>query len=137
MTVATPTSSQRVRHMPLLRRASTAPKKIELDNEGSYIEVSEDITRRQFNKLADALPSNIGDDTFTPAQGVGIQGVLFETFVIGWSLDSEPTIEEYESLPQEAATAIDDALMKHFGEVQVGEPDQKKPKQSSRTEAKG
>lgn len=123
--------------MPLLRRASNAPKKIELDNEGSYIEVNEDITRRQFNKLADALPDNIGDDSFTAAQGVGIQSVLFETFVIGWSLDAEPTIEEYEGLPQDAAAAIDDALMRHFGNVQVGEPDQKKPRQSSRTGAKG
>lgn len=121
--------------MGILRRASKVPKKIMLDEE-SYIEVTEDITRKQFNKLVDAMPNNIGaeqDSEITLAQGIALQQLLFETFVVGWSLDSEPSVEDYLDLPQDATLAIDNALMEHFGGTQVGESDAKKPEQSRRT----
>lgn len=120
--------------MGILRRASKVPKRIVLDEE-SYIEVTEDITRKQFNKLVDAMPSSLGDEDaeITLAQGVALQQLLFETFVVGWSLDSEPTVEEYLELPQDATLAIDSALMEHFSGTQVGESEAKKPAQSSRT----
>jgi|SRR5690349_9629272 len=124
--------------MGILRRASKVPKKIMLDEE-SYIEVTEDITRRQFNKLVDAMPSNLNEEDaeITLAQGVALQQLLFETFVVGWSLDGEPSVEEYLELPQDATLAIDSALMEHFGATQVGEPEAKKPERSSRTGRKG
>lgn len=115
--------------MPILRKANTEPQQIPLDDEGSYISVTTDVTKGQFNALVEAMPQDVDDEKgLTPSQGTGLQTALFKTFVIGWSLDAEPTVEEYLGLPREAADAIDEALMTHFSKIQVGESDRKKPK---------
>lgn len=115
--------------MPILRRANTEPQQIPLDDEGSYISVTKDITKGQFNQLVEAMPQDVDDEKgLTPSQGTGLQTALFKTFVIGWSLDVEPSVEEYLNLPREAAEAVDTALMAHFSNIQVGEPDRKKPR---------
>lgn len=115
--------------MSILRRANTEPQQIPLDDEGSYISVSKDVTKGQFNSLVEAMPQDMDESKgLTPSQGTGLQTALFKTFVIGWSLDVEPSVEEYLALPRDAADAIDTVLMSHFSNIQVGEPDRKKPK---------
>lgn len=115
--------------MGILRKSNKAPKRLSLDDEGSYVEVTEDITKKQFNALVEAMPQNIDDDKgLTPSQGAGLQTALFATFVIGWSLDVEPSVDEYLDLPRDAADAVDTVLMEHFAAIQVGEPDRKKPR---------
>jgi len=115
--------------MAILRRADTTPNQIQLDDEGSYISVTKDVTKGQFNSLVESMPQDMDEDKgLTPSQGTSLQTALFKTFVIGWSLDVEPSVEEYLALPREAADAIDTALMTHFSNIQVGESDRKKSK---------
>ena len=121
----------------ILRRASKAPKKLTLDDEGSYIEVTEDVTRRQFNRIVDAMPQAVTEEDISLTSGMQLQQVLFDTFVTGWSLGGEPTVEEYLDLPAEASTAIDNALMTHFSGLQVSEEEVKSRRQSTRTAQKG
>ena len=113
--------------MGILRKADTEPRQIPLDDEGSYISVTKDVTKGQFNSLIEAMPQDMDEDKgLTPAQGTGLQTALFRTFVVGWSLDVEPSVEEYLALPRDAAEAIDTKLMEHFSGIQVGEPERKK-----------
>lgn len=113
--------------MAILRKANKELVQIPLDDEGSYISVTTDVTKGQFNSLVEAMPQDMDEDKgLTPSQGTGLQIALFRTFVEGWSLDVAPSVEEYLALPRDAADAIDEALMKHFATIQVGEPERKK-----------
>lgn len=114
--------------MGILRLANRDLKKINLD-EDSYIEVATDISKREFNTLALALPEDIDENKgISMAQGIDLTAKFFNIFVKGWSLDVAPTEEAYLELPRDAADAIDAALMAHFASLQVGEPEAKKSK---------
>lgn len=120
--------------MPLLRKANTIPRKIELDDEGSYIEVAQEITKGEFNRLIEVLPDTVGeDDTISPVQGIRLMSDFFEVFVKGWSLDAPVSIEEYLQLPKEAGDAIDAKLMEHFTSLNPSDDERKKSEKSSRT----
>lgn len=124
--------------MPLLRRANSIPKKIELDDEGSYIEVSTEITKGEFNKLIEVMP-NVSDEEgaeVSPVEGIRLMTDFFNVFVKGWSLDVKPSVEEYLSLPKEAGDAIDSALMEHFVSLNPGAAERKKSEKSSETAPK-
>lgn len=111
--------------MPLLRLANTEVKRINLDDEGSYIEVSPDITRRDFTRLIALSPDEAEVST---ERGLKMIEELFRIFVRGWSLDVEPSLEAYYDLPNDATSAIDAKLVEHFNSLTVGEPEAKKPK---------
>lgn len=120
--------------MPLLRKANTVPKKIELDDEGSYIEVAQEITKGEFNRLIEVMPDTIGeDDNISPVQGIKLMSDFFEVFVKGWSLDAPVSVQEYLDLPKEAGDAIDAKLMEHFTALNPSDDERKKSGKSPKT----
>ncbi len=120
--------------MPLLRKANTVPKKIELSDEGDYIEVATEITKGDFNKLVEVMPATIDDaEGISPTQGIDLMTDFFKIFVKGWSLDEPPTVEAYLALPKEGADAIDTALMAHFTSLTPSDDERKKSEKSPRT----
>lgn len=101
--------------MSLLRLAkSNATKRIDLSEDGDYIEVVADLSKRRFNELVSSMPSDVAETGLTIPQAIEFQRVLFETFVVGWSLDAEVSNSNYQELSKEAGDAIDSAVAKHF-----------------------
>lgn len=116
--------------MPILRKAQDEPKRIPLDEEGSYVEVASEITKGEFRELVKVLPSDLSDNAEDLQLDTAMQLTedFFRILVKGWSLDVAPTVEAYNALPNEAANAIDTALMAHFNSLTVGASDRKKPR---------
>jgi hypothetical protein len=101
--------------MGILRKATEETKQIALD-ETDYIVVRADITKREFNTLAGSMPPvSEGGAGLSVAQASDFQKSLFETLVVGWSLnDGKPTVDDYESLAAEAGLVVDTKLAEHF-----------------------
>jgi hypothetical protein len=101
--------------MGVLRKATEEVKTIALD-ETDYIVVRADITKREFNALAGAMPAVAeGGTGLSVADAAGFQRVLFDTLVVGWSLtEGKPTSDDYESLSAEAGLVLDTKLAEHF-----------------------
>lgn len=101
--------------MALLRLASDATTNLPIgDDETDFITVRADISKRTFNKLIGLMPDVEEGATLTIEQGLTFQRDLFETFVVGWSLDTPPTVDAYLDLEKTAADAVDVAIGKHF-----------------------
>lgn len=116
--------------MGILRKASVETTRIFLGEEGEdrdWIDVRTEIAKRDFNKFIAFLPARTvtKDDNLTPNEATELQKGLFETLVMGWSLDTEPTVEEYLSLDTEAATAVDEALAEHFNTLNPSKQEEK------------
>lgn len=131
--------------MGILRRANTETRKIALpvEFEGvgknrvavlrepaegeDFIEVRLEIAKRDFNRFISYLPGRevTKESGMTPAEATELQKGFFETLVTGWSLDTEPTVDEYEGLENEGATAIDTALAEHFKTLQPSKQEEK------------
>lgn len=105
-----------------LRLASLDTKRIEL-SDGAWIEVTSDISKRDFMDIMTAMPDSAvsadGDSkvTLSIKDAASFQSLLFEVLVRGWSLDVAPSAEAYLDLTRESADEIDSALVKHFSEV--------------------
>jgi hypothetical protein len=100
--------------MSILRRASDETKRIELDDT-DYLIVRSDISKREFNLIAASMPANAEKDGLSVEQATEFSAFLFESLVVGWSLDEgKPTAADYESLSAESGNAIDSALADHF-----------------------
>lgn len=113
--------------MAILRLANRNNKKINLDDEGSYIEVANDITKRDFNRLIEIMPDTIDEEKgISIKQGTDLTAGFFDVFVKGWSLEVPATVESYLDLPRESAEAIDAKLMEHFTNLTPGEAETKK-----------
>ena len=112
--------------MGILRRASTETKRIDLAD-GDFIEVRADISKRDFNRFIAYLPGRevTKAQGMTPSEATELQKGLFETLVTAWSLPEDPTVEAYESLSNEGATAIDTALAEHFKSLQPDKGEEK------------
>lgn len=101
--------------MGILKSASSEVKKIMLD-ETDYIEVRANISKREFNALASAMPQNVGEDGsgLSLADATGFQKLLFHDLVVGWSLDAPVSDEAYEGLDYAAAQVVDEKVAEHF-----------------------
>lgn len=131
--------------MGILRRANTETRKIALpvEYEGTgknrvavlrdpaegedFVEVRLEIAKRDFNRFISYLPARevTKEAGMVPTEATELQKGLFETLVTGWSLAEEPTVETYESLENEGATAIDTALAEHFKTLQPTKQEEK------------
>jgi len=119
--------------MGILRLASPESRRIDL-GDGDYIEVVSEISKKTFNKLVAVMPADIDQESgITPTQATAFQSSLFDCLVTGWSLPEAATVENYENLVRDAASAIDDKLMEVFSEMTVGAPEAKKPQRSRGT----
>lgn len=113
--------------MSLLRLAKSAEtKRIVLSDEGDYIEVLADLSKRKFNELVSSMPTDIGENGLTIPQAIEFQRVLFETFVVGWSIDATPDVSTYMELAKEAGDAVDSAVAKHFESLTPSSEEQSK-----------
>lgn len=113
-----------------LRRASTGTTKLDL-GDGDFLEVAEEISKKEWNRLVAAMPASVAEDGLTPAQGTQFQTAIFEIFVRGWSSDAPVSVEEYLALDTESAQAVDNALMEHFNNITV-KPEETKRRRNSR-----
>lgn len=120
-----------------LRLASQNTKRVAIGEE-DYIEVLEDISRREFGRLLKVLPRDT--DNLTPESAEGFTLALFELFVKGWSVcDSEgnpvpATEENYFLLSREAAGLIDAAVIEHFNSLTPSAAEQSKSEDDSGTQ---
>jgi len=103
-----------------LRLINKDVKRLTLGDE-DWLDVRPDISKRQFSKLLQALPSNFGDgQNMTPSDTDNFTTAVFSAFVVDWSVKDEngnpvPVTEDnYLELTRESATIIDAALMEHF-----------------------
>jgi hypothetical protein len=119
-----------------LKLASLGTTTIDLDG-GGYLEVLTDISKGTFNKLLEQMPDEVDEKTgMTPIQGTKFAQGLFEVMVKDWSLDVPATVENYLALEVASSLVVDQALVKHFNSLTVGEPEAKKPKTSRSSSAK-
>lgn len=115
--------------MSKLRLASADTKRIELGDE-DFLVVKNDLSKRDFNGILKLLPPDYDSDSgFTFGQASDFACALFDCIVTGWSLDVEPTVENYLDLAQDAASAVDQALAEHFNSLT--------PSAEERTKSKG
>lgn len=105
--------------MSLLRLANDETKKIQLgDDPGDWIEVKADISKREFIALIKKMPEGVSEENpLTLDQGMAFQQDLFEAFIVQWSLDVEPTVDNYLNLGRSAADAVDAAIADHFASL--------------------
>lgn len=117
--------------MALLRLASKETKRITLEGD-EYIEVKTDVSKRDFNRLLQVLPSTFTEDGLTPATMSDFTDFLFDLLVVGWSLVDEngapvpTTLENYNELSRDAALAVDAALVEHFNSLTPGDGERRK-----------
>lgn len=119
--------------MSLLRLANKATKRITLEGGEDYIDVKVDISKRDFNRLIQVLPTDAnGDVGFSPDVAENFTTFLFETLVVGWSLVDDagnpvlPTLETYYNLSRDGALAIDSAVIEHFNSLTPTSEEQRK-----------
>ena len=103
--------------MGLFRKANTETTQLPVGDEGDFLVVRTDISKREFNALAGQMPKQ-SEEGLSIADAAGFSSVLFETLVVGWSLDdTQPSAEDYLSLSAAASNAIDAALAEHFASL--------------------
>lgn len=119
--------------MSVLRLATNNVKRIALGgSEEDFIDVKVDLSKRDFNRLVTALPTDIGETGLTPEAAESFTAFLFEAFVVGWSVTDDagnpvlPTLETYYNLTRDGATLIDNALIEHFNGLTPDEEERRK-----------
>lgn len=110
--------------MGILRLVSASTKKIDLGEEGDWIEVKSDISKQAFVDLLSSLPNDVtnaeGGSDLSIAQAMEFQKNLFETFIVDWSVVDEKgkkvaaSVENYLQLGRAAAEVVDTAIAAHF-----------------------
>lgn len=115
-----------------LRLANKETTKLDL-GDGDWLEVVQDVSKGDFNKLIASMPSDIVDNKkgLTPVQGTQFQTALFETLVKSWSLDAPVTAENYLGLSKDSASIVDDKLIEYFSTLTPDAPKESGRKRSS------
>lgn len=124
-----------------LVRRSTARIAI---GEDDWLDVRQDISRRQFNELMRILPDDFGEDESKVSIDVALSfsEFLFETFVVDWSVRDElgepveANLENYQNLTREAASLVDEAVREHFNSLSPSKDEVEKSEEDSGTGTK-
>lgn len=118
--------------MGILRKASVETTRIYLGDEADgeqrdWLDVRTEISKRDFNRFINYLPGRTvsKDDKLTPGEAVELQKGMFEALVVGWSLSVPATVDEYELLETEGASAVDEALANHFNSLRPNKQEEK------------
>lgn len=124
--------------MGKLRLASGDIVKLDL-GDGDYLEVLNDLSKRQFNELMAHMPDRaVSEDSgLTPSEGIEFTRGLFEALVRGWSLSEPADVEHYDALASDAAAAVDNALIEHFGRLSPSDDERSKAGPSPNKRQKG
>lgn len=104
-----------------LRLVSRNTKRIAIGEE-DFIEVREDISRREFNKLLSTLVSRgaIDAEHIDMETATAFSDALFSAFVVDWSVVDEKgksvecTLENYGMLSRDASVLVEQAITAHF-----------------------
>lgn len=130
----------------MLRLAGANRKRIDL-GDGDWIEVKQELSKREFMQLVQSLPEEVqrkAEDTeadtvsFKVRDAVAFVEALFQVCVTDWSLEGvEPTIDNYARLARESADQIDALLMDHFKELVPSKAEEGKPSTSPGRRRKG
>lgn len=103
-----------------LRLATRDVKRIDL-SDGAWIEVTSDISKRDFLRIITSMPdsavsSEEGSDKvkLSITEASKFQQILFEVLVRDWSADVPVSLEAYLDLARDGADEIDVALVNHF-----------------------
>ncbi len=125
-----------------LRLAARDNKRIDL-SDGAWIEVSSEMSKRDFISVMSGLPDSAakveGEKASLNIRDAGaFQRLLFDVLVKSWSLDVPVSVEAYLDLERTGADEIDSVLVKHFtAEVAPAEAEPGKPLTSRGKQPKG
>lgn len=108
-------------------------------DDGDFLTVRNGISKRDFNALLRALPSDYDANAgFTPGQAGDFTAGLFSALVVGWSSSEPATVDEYLALEVDSAARVDEALLNYFNtlspsaaERKSGEGDSPRPSAGS------
>jgi len=123
--------------MGILRLASTASKRIDL-GDGDYLDVREDISKRDFNKVLAVMPANFdAEKGLNPKQADEFTSALFDMLVTGWSLDVDASVENYQALDRNAGLEVDKVLVAQFNDLTPDKEESSKSKGPSKSKPTG
>jgi hypothetical protein len=112
-----------------LRLVGKNTKRVQIGDE-DFIEVLNDIPRRQFNDIVRTIPRDTDNLTLDSTEEFIV--TLFNSFVKGWSVADDsgqpvPVSEEnYYQLSREASGLIDAAVLEHFNSLTPSPQEQTK-----------
>lgn len=127
--------------MGFLKLADKTAVKRYTHEEGDWVEVREYLTKAEMNYVLTQTPdSMIGiDETASTAilrDSPGMAQTLFGVLVTGWSLEVEPTVENYLALDPMPANWIDGVLYGHLNSMAMKKDESGKPSNSPRASRK-
>lgn len=109
-----------------LRLATRDVKRIDI-GDGDWIEVTSDISKRDFLRILTSMPESAVQQDQKEGEEVKVklniadasefQQLLFSVLVRAWSLDVPVSLEAYLDLARESADLIDAKMIEHFKEV--------------------
>lgn len=128
--------------MGFLKLADKTAIKRYTHEEGDWIEVREHLTKAEMNYLLRSTPNSMieaeeGKKVEILKDATGMSETLFGVMVTGWSLDAEPTVENYLALDPDPANWIDGVLFGHLNTMNLTKDEQGKPSTSPRASRKG
>lgn len=125
-----------------LRLARTSTTRLDIGDDGDFIDVKQDITRRAFNELISSIPRGaVGgedNDTIDFAVASDFSQGLFGAFAVAWSVVAEDgaavpcNIDNYNELSRDSAQLIDTAISEHFSALTPDAKETTKSKNASK-----
>lgn len=111
------------------------------EHEDAWVELREHLTKAEMNFLLRSTPDSMieADENRRIAvlkDATGMAETLFGVMVVSWSLDSQPTVENYLALDPDAGNWIDGVLYGHLNNMSMSKEEQGKPSTSPRESRK-
>lgn len=127
--------------MGFLKLADQSATKRYTHEQGDWIEVRENLTKAEMNYLLRVTPDSMIEPDQSSNIAVlkdapGMAEHLFKMCVVGWSLDVEPTVENYLALDPQPGAWIDGVLYGHINGMNLTKEEQGKPSTSPRASRK-
>lgn len=123
-----------------LRLVSANTTRLDIGDDGDWIEVKEDLSRRDFNRIISTLPVNrdgLNTDEIDLDTATSFAEALFDVFVEDWSVtDSDSNkvkanVANYQLLDRASSQLIDAQLSEYFnGVIAVSDEDAQKSEES-------
>ena len=123
-----------------LRLVSANTTRLDIGDDGDWIEVKEDLSRRDFNRIISTLPVNregLNTDEIDLDTATSFAEALFDVFVEDWSVtdgDSnkvKANVANYQLLDRASSQLIDSQLSDYFnGVIAVSDEDAQKSEES-------
>lgn len=126
--------------MSVLKKATTETTRLPIGDEGDWLEVRAGLSKRDFNRFVNYMPTRSVDEDnpLNAGEAMSFATGLFEALVISWSAEpTNPSVNDYLDLEQEAAGLIDSALMEHFQSLTPSQDEVNKGFRSSENDGGG